>query len=139
MESTRVFFDINIVLDIIDPMRLHHSKAKDLWKILVTNKVQVLISEDMLSTIFYINADKKYTLAFIQLIQKRWEIVPFGKSVIKNAVELALKHNLDLEDLLQCLCAKENDCVALITNDNKFYDCGLNVFSAEEYLNEKIV
>ena len=50
MESTKVFFDINIVLDIIDPMRSHHSKAKELWKILVTNKSQILISEDMLST-----------------------------------------------------------------------------------------
>lgn len=32
MESTKIFFDINIALDIIDPTRSHHSKAKELWK-----------------------------------------------------------------------------------------------------------
>jgi len=139
MESTKVFFDINIVLDIIDPMRSHHNKAKELWEVLVSDETRILISEDMLSTIYYICSNNEFTLAFFQMIQTRWEIVPFGKSVIKNAVDLSLKNNLDLEDVLQCLCAKENGCASLITHDNKFYDCGLNIRTIEEYLNEKIV
>ncbi|MBT4195889.1 MAG: type II toxin-antitoxin system VapC family toxin [Gammaproteobacteria bacterium] len=134
MESTKVFFDINIVLDIIDPMRSHHSKAKELWKILVTNKSQILISEDMLSTIFYINSDNKYTLEFFQIIQKRWQIVPFGKNVINNAIDLSIKNNLDLEDVLQCLCAQENGCAVFITNDNNFYDCGMSIQNVDDFL-----
>lgn len=43
--------------------------------------------------------------------------------------------NLDLEDLLQCLCAKENGCGYLITNDKKFCDCGVKVMSSVEFLN----
>jgi len=138
MVSTKIFFDINIVLDIIDPMRSHHSKAKELWRILVTNKSQILISEDMLSTIFYINKDNKYTLEFFQIIQKRWQIVPFGKNVIKNAIDLSIKNNLDLEDVLQCLCARENGCAVFITNDNNFVDCGLPVQKVDEFLQSSL-
>ena len=134
MESTKVFFDINIVLDIIDPTRTHHSKAKELWKILVTSKSKILISEDILSTVFYINNDNKYTLEFFQLIQKRWKIVPFGKKVIKNAIDLSIKNKLDLEDVLQCLCARESGCTVFITNDNKFYDCGLSIQKSDGFL-----
>lgn len=139
MVMTKIFFDINIVLDIIDPVRSHHSKAKELWKTLVTNQSQILISEDMLSTIFYINKDNKYTLEFFRIIQKRWQIVPFGKDVIKNAIDLSIKNNLDLEDVLQCLCAKENGCAIFITNDNKFYDCGLPIKKVDEFLQSSLL
>ena len=93
-----------------------------------------MISEDMLSTIFYINKDINQTLEFFKVITKRWEIVPFGKEVIKNAINLSLEKNLDLEDMLQCLCAKENGCNTFITNDKKFYDCGISVYNANEFL-----
>ena len=89
----------------------------------------------MLSTIFYINKDKNQTLKFFKIIQQRWYIVPFGKSVIDDAIKLSLENNLDLEDTLQCLCAKDNGCEILITNDNKFYDCGIEIMSCEEFLN----
>jgi predicted nucleic acid-binding protein len=88
----------------------------------------------MLSTLFYINNDNKYTLEFFQMIQKRWKIVPFGENVIKNAIDLSIKNNLDLEDVLQCLCARENDCAVFITNDNKFYDCGLPIQQVGDFL-----
>ena len=42
------------------------------------------------------------------------------KEVIKSGIELAIEKNIDLEDILQCLCAKENGCGYLITNDKNF-------------------
>lgn len=71
---------------------------------------------------------------FFQLIQKRWNIVPFGKDVIKNAIGVSLKENVDLEDVLQCLCAQENGYHILITNDTGFYDCGVSICSITEFL-----
>ncbi|MBL1320405.1 MAG: PIN domain-containing protein [Methylophaga sp.] len=68
-----------------------------------------------------------------QIIQKRWQIVPFGKNVIKNSIDLAIKNNLDLEDVLQCLCARENGCMALITNDNNFVNCGLSICTIVDF------
>ena len=130
-----VFLDTNIVLDIVNPERKGNKQAIELWKLLIIEKYTIIVSEDMLSTIFYINKDKRQTLEFFKLIQKRWQIVPFGKDVVAKAVDVSLKKDLDLEDILQCLCAKENGCKVLITNDKNFYDCGVEIISCGEFLN----
>lgn len=129
-----VFLDTNIVLDIVNPQREGNKQAIELWNVLIIKKYTIIVSEDMLSTLFYINKDKRQTLEFFKLIQKRWQIVPFGKNVVAKAVDLSLEKDLDLEDVLQCLCAKENGCEVLITNDKKFYGCGIGVENCGEFL-----
>lgn len=136
--GNKVFFDTNVILDIIDSSRQSHKYALGVWEKSVTEGFDIVISEDMLSTIFYINEDKQYALEFFKFIQNKWHIVSFGKKVIETAIKLSLKKGLDLEDSLQCLCAKENSCDLFITNDKKFYDCGIKIVSTEEFLNQKI-
>ena len=137
MGTKNIFLDTNVVLDIIESRRKNHSKALRLGSYLLLNDYQILISEDMLTTIFYISGHKQETLIFMkEVILVDWEIVSFGKDVIKNAIDLSLEKNLDLEDTLQCLCAKENGCEVLITNDKKFYDCGVSRSTVEEFLDK---
>ncbi len=57
--SKIIFLDINIVLDMLNPQRVNNKQAIKLWNMLIVNKYTIMISEDMLSTIFYINKDKK--------------------------------------------------------------------------------
>jgi predicted nucleic acid-binding protein len=132
--SKKIFLDINIVIDGIDKDRPNNTIASKLIYELIVNGYEIVISEDMLSTIYYIQKNKKRTLDFFKAIQYSWKISSFGKEVIRKAITLSLEKNLDLEDVLQCLCAKENDCQILITNDKKFYDCGLEILSAEAFL-----
>ena len=131
-----VFLDTNIILDIVDSNRINNKKAVQLWSMLERKQYTITISEDMLSTIFYINKDKRQTLNFFKIITNRWKIVPFGKEVIREAIKLSLENNLDLEDTLQCLCAKENNCNILITNDKRFYDCEIKIISCDEFLDD---
>ena len=134
MERTKIYFDTNIVLDMIDPSRHNHSKSIQLLKKFGLQEYQMYISEDMLSTIYYISKDKTSTLEFFEnIIFIDWSILAFGTNVIKNATQEALQKNLDLEDLLQCLCAKENGCQILITNDKKFYDCGIKIVAYDYF------
>ena len=135
MDYKSLYFDSNVVLDILNNQRKNHLDAKSLLKYCINNNIKITISEDMLSTIFYINRDNKLTLEFFKFIENRWEIVPFGKKVVNSAINLSLEKNLDLEDLLQCLCAKNNGCEALITNDKRFYDCGIKILTINEFLN----
>lgn len=137
MVCKKAFLDTNIVLDIIDTNRKNHSEANELIGKLIFFGYDIFISEDMLSTIYYINKDKTATLNFFNIIQDDWNIVPFSKEIIKDAINLSLEKNLDLEDVLQCLCAKDNRCDVLITNDIKFYDCGVKIMSTKEFLDEK--
>lgn len=136
MDSKTVFLDTNIILDILDTSRSSSKNIALLMEALVVNRYQVIISEDMLSTVFYINKNNKKTLEFFKMVQKRWTIAIFGKEVIENAIELSLEKDLDLEDVLQCLCAKENECNIFITNDQKFYDCGIDIMTTEAFLNQ---
>ena len=125
-----VFLDTNIVLDLLDSYRPAHDLAKELMKESIESGDCITVSEDMLSTIYYIIKDKQAVLGFIQWIQINWLIVPFGKNVIQQAVELCQQRpEQDFEDALQCYCAKENGCSLLITNDAGFVGCGINVIS----------
>jgi len=135
VDSKHIYFDTNVVLDIINNTRINHESANILFKFCIFNNYKIVVSEDMLSTVFYINKNKRQVLKFFKVIQNDWHISIFGKDVIKDAIDLSLEKNIDLEDVLQCLCAKENGCEVLITNDKKFYDCGLSVCTTEEFLN----
>lgn len=132
MINKKIYLDTNTILDFLDEKRVRHKDTIELIKYTILNDYQIVISEDMLSTIFYI--DSYRVLKFFQIIEDKWIISSFGKDVIKTAINISLEKNLDLEDVLQCLCAKKNSCDILITNDNKFYDCGLNIYTAKEFL-----
>ena len=60
------------------------------------------------------------------------------KIFISEDIELSLKDNLDLEDTLECLCAKSNGCNTLITHDKKFYDCGIDILTIDEFINKNL-
>ncbi len=117
MHQNRVFLDTNIVTDILDTKRPFYKKASKLIRILVEKEFKSAISEDMLSTICYIIKDKTSALAFLKSILNKWLILPYKTSVIAGAVDLAYERSLDLEDTLQCVCARVNGCSYFITSD----------------------
>jgi len=135
---TKIFLDTNIVADIMDASRDGHKRAMEFLEYLILHDYGICISEDMLTTLFYISKDKKAVLQFFEnVVFIDWEVLIFGLETIKVATSLSLKNNLDLEDMLQCLCAKENGCEAVITNDKGFCDCGINVFAVEAFLKQR--
>lgn len=134
MLNKKIFLDTNIVADIIDKTRLKHKEGLEFLKKIILKDYEVYISEDILSTLFYISKDKKTTLEFFKyVVMVDWNVSSFGSDILMNAIEISLEHNVDFEDILQCLCAKENSCEILITNDNKFYDCGLKIQTISEF------
>ena len=132
---SRIFLDTNVILDFLDDKRSGYKNAVKLIELLTTRSAEIYISEDMLSTVFYIHNNNRQTLEFFQFVLKKWKVVSFGLELMEEAVNLSLKHTLDLEDLLQCLCAKKYSCTALITNDKKFYNCGIKIYTSEQFLN----
>ena len=137
MHNSKIYLDTNVVADIIDETRMNHTISLKLLKYLALNNYNIYISEDMLTTLYYILKDKKEILIFFKnLVFIDWNVSAFGLEVIKSATNLSLENSLDLEDVLQCLCAKQNGCEVLITNDNKFYDCGLEIYKTVEFLDK---
>lgn len=134
MTNKNVFLDTNVVLDFLDQKRENHGIAHKMMSRIVLNDYKVVISEDMLSTIFYIDKNSRKVLSFFKTIVKKWQVVSFGEKVILSSIGIALNEKADFEDVLQCLCAKENDCSILITNDKNFYDCGVSVYTMKQFL-----
>lgn len=133
----KIFLDTNIVADIIDAKRANHSQAIRVIEKLIEEDCRVCISEDSLTTLFYISKSKAQTLEFFKnVILVDWEILSFGKETLQEGVDIALSEGVDLEDTLQCLCAKHNGCETIITNDSGFYGCGVDIASSEQFLGE---
>jgi len=131
---SRVFLDTNIVLDILTAERENHLKSKELLIYLLLNDYQIVISEDMMSTIYYIAKNKNATLTFFQAIQEEWMIVPYGKDSIAKALMFSVDNNSDLEDTLQCFCARAYNCECVITSDKTFVNCGIDILNYERFL-----
>ena len=130
----KIFLDTNIILDFLDDKRPHHSDALELIAFLSVHDWQIIISEDMISTIFYIRKNPQKVLLFYQHILSHWRVVPYGLSLMQEAVARSLEDDLDLEDTLQCLCAKKENCTIIVTEDKNFVDCGIKIVNYKRFL-----
>ena len=132
--ENKIFLDTNIILDFIIPDRANYQLAKQSFQKVVEQNYEVFISEDIISTTYYIaKGYREECIAFFQGALEFWKIVSFGNSVLKKSFDFSLKHKTDLVDTLQCFCAKENGCIFL-TGDKKFVDCGVKMVTYDEFL-----
>ena len=133
----KVLLDVNVVVDFLDEQRSRHHDAVTLLEYFVKNSYEVCLSEDMLSTIYYVMKDKRRTLEFFrEIVFKKWQVFAFGKAVCEEAAMLSMAENIDFEDLLQCLCAKANRCELVLTSDKGFVACGMEVMSIDQFFSD---
>jgi len=131
-----IFLDTNIILDFLDKKRPLHIQSKALISKLITEDYSIFISEDMLSTIFYISKDKEKVLLFFETIIDKWSVVPYGLALISEAITTCkINKRQDLEDTLQCLCSKKHDCIYIVTSDKGFVDCDVEIINYDKMLN----
>ncbi len=132
--ANRVYLDANIVLDFLSSNRPNHQEALLLIGLLTQKEYEIVISEDILTTVYYVAKNKAKVVSFFQSVQTKWEIVSFGNNVITEALHRVNDTGYDLEDMLQCLCAKKEGCVIVVTEDRAFVDCGIEVMDYERCL-----
>ena len=135
--NKKLFLDINIVIDIIDEARASHLNAKNMLIKIIEQDYEIYISEDVITTIYYVLKGNIKVLYFFKNIVNRWNVVSFGKDVIEESIDFSIRNNSDLEDTLQCMCAKKNGCKTFITSDKKFIDCGIEILDYEQFLSKK--
>lgn len=131
----KVFLDNNIILDFLDHARPTHEDAKKIVHHLIMNDIETYLSEDMLTTIYYISKNKTKVLEFFETVLQIWKVVPFGLTTILDVISICKNESgKDFEDVIQCLAAKNNGCDVLITNDKQFYQCGINIMNSKVFL-----
>lgn len=138
MMIRKLFFDANIILDMLDSDRENIKNVRTLVHIALMKGIELYTSCDILSNVYYVGRKKleKHLLVEEMLrILEIFEIVPIDKPIAKNAL-LANKTKLplDFEDILQHECAMVRECDFIVTNDKKFVTGEIKALSLDEAL-----
>ncbi len=120
----RIFFDANIILDLIDIDRGNLEQARELVHTALTYDITLFTSCDILSNIYYVGRKKlKKELLIDEMLKilDIFEIIEIDKNLAQDALNKNADNlSNDFEDLLQTECAKSYNCDLIITNDKKF-------------------
>jgi len=132
---SKIFFDANILLDILLPSRPNHTKALEVYVEICERYDVLATSENILTTIEYI-ANKNGTSCetigrFFMALEKNFELYGFADilhdslDIYKHACEK--QNKLDFEDLLQIQCAVHHGCTTFITQDKGIHKLKLDI------------
>ena len=137
----KVFVDANILLDIFNNQRSFHKMSVEVYDFLIHN-AQIFTSCDLVTTIYYINSknDKKQALLNIQSINKTLKIIEFSNKEVESTYKLMLEDSdyKDLEDTLQYIMAKKQNCDLIISNDKNFVSKDIRLLTSEQFYKEYI-
>lgn len=126
MTIKKVFFDANIILDMIDSDRGNTETVRKLVYNALIKDIILYTSCDILSNVYYVGRKKLAKNVLIEemlRILEIFEIVAIDKSLAINALlENKIDVSLDFEDLLQRQCAIVMTCDLIVTNDKKFVE-----------------
>lgn len=141
---SKIFFDANILLDILLPSRPNHEKAMSAYGIICQEYQSLVTSENILTTIEYIaskNGTSCETLAnFFNALRENFELYGFSNilehSLIIYKEACVDKKKIDFEDLLQIQCAIKNGCDVFVTEDKGIHkrSYGINVIGLDDVL-----
>ena len=142
---SKIFFDANILLDILLPNRPNHEKAMSAYGIICQEYKSLATSENILTTIEYIaskNGTSCETLSrFFDGLKENFELYSFADILDSSLIiyrEACLeKTKIDFEDLLQVQCAIKNRCSVFITEDKGIHKSGyeIKIIGLDDVLN----
>ncbi len=139
---SKIFFDANILLDILLPSRPNHTKAMSAYGIICQEFKSLATSENILTTIEYIaskNGTSCETLSrFFDGLKENFELYGFA-DILENSLIIYKdacleKKKIDFEDLLQVQCAIKNGCDVFITEDKGIHksDYEIKIISLDD-------
>lgn len=138
---SKIFFDANILLDILLPSRPNHEKALKVYAQICDSYDVLSTSENILTTIEYIahkNGTPCKTIGrFFISLEENFELYGFA-DVLHDSLKIyndacIYQEKIDFEDLLQLQCAIHNKCTTFITEDKGIHklDTSIQICSLE--------
>ncbi len=124
--KNNIYIDANVILDLFDSNRKFHTHSKNLLEMIIKDEnIELFISSDMISNIFYILKNRfklslKKSIEIVEYLVKIFNIVTADSYDIVKAIDLCKSGKfIDYEDALQYVCALKIEAKLLITNDKK--------------------
>ncbi len=140
--SINVFVDANVILDLFDRERPFHKYSTEVLRKFIENEdIELFISSDMVSNIFYILKNRlKFNLEesidVVENIIKIFNVVSVDKYDISYGINLCRNGEFnDFEDALQYICALKTEAEIIISNDKKgFKNSDIKVKTSKQLL-----
>ena len=138
MNFRRVFVDGNVIIDLFDERRKNHNSSKEAIRKLLSQGAQLMTSSDLITTIYYVlsKIDRKKALADIEKVLQIFSVIPFGSQELTKTLNLMKQDRKfkDLEDTLQYVLAKAQECELILTNDADFHSPNIKTLTSEEVM-----
>jgi len=138
----KVFVDANIILDLFLKDRPYSEYSKESFFYLQKNNVELLTSCDLITTVYYVlrKYNKQKALENLSYTLDLLYLIPFSNEETQKAIDLMQedKNFKDLEDTLQYVLAKENECDLILSNDDDFYSPDIKKINTKDFV-EKLM
>lgn len=132
----KIFLDANIILDMIDSDRGFATNTKATIAEYIKRGDILCTSCDIFTTVYYVcskNIAKDKVIDELEKLLIFVDVLPIYMTTVKKALELAKNsEKSDLEDVLQYVCAFENQCSFIITNDSDFYKGDIRLINTKK-------
>ncbi|MCY7309763.1 MAG: type II toxin-antitoxin system VapC family toxin [Chitinophagaceae bacterium] len=137
--GTKIFLDINVLVDFFDPFRAGHENAKRLFFEIESNEGSVYLSESVLNTFVYVLRKQLSPDELRDILHDLLSftiLLPCSREAYLRSLKLP---GNDIEDALLYQLALDNELDYFITEDKKDFKKlnrpELPVISTKEFLN----
>ena len=133
----KVFLDANIIIDSQDMRRNSYETSSKAVDFLLSKRVSIYTSCDLITTIYYILSkhSKQEALDTIEKLSKFCKIIEFSNKEVDSTCSLMRtdKKFTDLEDTMQYILAQKEECDLIISNDKNFKSDKIELLSSKEF------
>ncbi len=133
----KVFLDTNVILDFV----LHRdgeNNAIDIMQMGEEGKISLCTSFLSMANIAYIlrKIPKENLYNILSLLTTIFSILPMTNDQFSKALHI---ENTDFEDVLQYVCAKDNQCDCIVTSNKKHFEFSkIQIYSPYEFFENEI-
>jgi len=135
--SDNIFIDANVLLDVFDESRIFHTESKYALEYCLNENISLFTSCDLITTIYYISAKQNPEIALqqIQAINTFCEVIAFSNKEIEQTCQMMQsdKKFHDLEDSIQYILAKKEQCEMILSNDKQFVSPDIKLLTTEHF------
>ena len=134
----RLMIDTNIFLDVLLRREPFYESSRAVLKLCEDKRVQGFLSASSATDILYIvKKGLRSTNEAYKALGNILDIVKVLTVTNEDVLNAFMRKAADFEDCLLAVCARSNQCSAIVTRNKKdFLDFGIAVMSPEELLKE---
>ena len=131
----KLFFDTNVLLDVVLRREAFLADAAGVWALCETGEAKGFVSAVSLNNVHYVAAKfvgRDNALAAIRLILGIFSVVPLDEAILREAADVPHK---DFEDDIQLASALRCGASCILSRDRDHYPVGvLPVLSPRDFL-----